>query len=125
MQLSQYAIYTLDFQYYIQAITSPWTKFEKSEKKNIWILVKERDGNSVTATAFVFDVVDSDDSVVQAEVSASVSGNASTSLKVYGLVDTTAAGFVDGSSYKVRFTVTIGDEDYKANIPIKIQEEQL
>jgi hypothetical protein len=97
----------------------------KGEKKYSRILIEEDDGNTFTVTSPLFDVVDDADSVVQAETSASIRNNTTAAVELYGLVDTTDSGFVDGSSYKVRFTFTIDDEVLKGVDPIKIAETRL
>ncbi len=103
--------------------------YEKNEIKNAWIQIEEREGETFTvdtgAGNTVFDVVDGEDVVKQASADATVSDNNTALVKVRGLVDTTVAGFVDGSSYKIRFTVTIGSEVLKGHIPMKVGEEKL
>jgi len=102
--------------------------FEKNEIKNVWVQIEERDQGTVTITTgadTIFDVVDEDNTVVQASAQASVSNNGTALVKLYGLVDTTAAEFVDGSTYKVRFTAKIGAETYKAYRPMRVGEQRL
>jgi hypothetical protein len=57
-----------------------------------------------------FEVFDADDSSVQASDDATIVDNGTATPDFYGLVDTTAAAFVVGSSYYARFTITIGTE---------------
>ena len=83
---------------------------KKGEIKDSWIEVTERDGGTVTVSSYTFEVFDKDDTSVQASDTASISGNGTAEVKIYGLVDTTAAAFVAGSSYYVRFTYVIGSE---------------
>lgn len=99
--------------------------FEKGEIKNVWTQIDERDRGTVTTSAQTFDVVDGDGAEIQASGNASVQNNGSALVQVFGLVDTSVAAFVDGTAYKVRFTVTIGSETYKARIPIRIGEQRL
>lgn len=99
--------------------------FEKNEIKNVWIQIEERDQGTVTTTAQTFDVVDGDDVEIQASGNASVQNNGTSLVQVYGLVDTSAAAFVDGTAYKVRFAVTIDAETYKAHVPMKVGEQRL
>jgi len=82
-------------------------KFSKGEKKNIWIEVYERNGLDFTISSATFEVLDKDGNTVQASASATVEGH-----KIYGLVDTTAAGFVAGEGYSAKFTFVIGSETY-------------
>ncbi len=94
--------------------------FDKNEKVDVWVQVTERDAGTVTFSTYVFEVFDLDDDTVQAEATASLSGNGTATAFIYGLVDTTASGFVAGSQYNVRFTYTIGSEQYIDVIPIKL-----
>lgn len=97
-------------------------KFDKGEKKNVWIEVAERDGTAFTITeaGTVFEVFDDAGTSVQAEAAATVSG-----AKIYGLVDTTTVKFVAGSSYEVKFTFIIGAETYIDVVAIKLEETRL
>lgn len=97
----------------------------KNKKKYSRILVTEDDGESLTITTPLMDVVNSDDTVIQAEAAASIDNNGTAAVTVYGLVDTTPAAFVDGESVKARFTFTIGDEVLGGVDPIFIGEEKL
>ncbi len=101
--------------------------FEKNEIKNVWIQAEERDGEDITVTqaGTVFDVVDADDAAKQASANASIRNNSTSLVQVYGLVDTSVPGFVDGTTYKVRFTVIIGAETYKVHVPIRMGEQRL
>ena len=99
--------------------------FEKGEIKNVWIQIDERDLGTVTTSAQTFDVVDGDDVEIQASGNASVQNNGTSLVQVYGLVNTSVAAFVAGTAYKVRFTVTIGAETYKARVPISVGEQRL
>ena len=64
-------------------------------------------------------------SSTQGEAAASLDNNGTAAVTIYGLVDTTAAGFVDGEWVKAQFTFTIGDEILPAVDPIFIGEEKL
>ncbi len=97
----------------------------KGVKQYSRILIEEDDGNVFTITSPVFDVVDDVDVEKQASSSASVRNNGTAAVELYGLVDTTDSGFVDGSSYKVRFTFVIDDETLKGVDLIKIGETRL
>lgn len=95
-------------------------RFHKNEKKNIWIEVSERDGGSFTINSATFEVLNDSDVIVQASSSATIDG-----AKVYGLVDTTASGFTQGNSYKVKFSYIIGSETYINIVSIKLEETRL
>jgi len=97
-------------------------KFDKGEKKHVWIEVSERDAESfsITEEGTVFEVFDEDGTSVQAEAAATVDG-----AKIYGLVDTTTSGFTAGESYEVKFTFIIGSETYIDVIHIKLEETRL
>jgi len=82
----------------------------KNGKENIWITVNERDGGTVTVTSATFQVFDSSDTSVQASASATIADNSTASPDIYGLVDTSVAGFVACNTYYVLFLVTIGTE---------------
>lgn len=99
--------------------------FEKGEIKNVWIQFEERDAGTITTSAQTFDVVDGDDVEIQASGNASVQNNGTSLVQVFGKIDTSVSAFVDGTAYKVRFTVTIGAETYKAHVPISIGEQRL
>ena len=100
-------------------------RFDKNEKKDVWIEVQERDGGTVTVASATFEVFDADGDSVQASASASIANNSSTAVKIYGLVDTTASGFASGSAYEVKFTYVIGNETYIDVVPIKLVETKL
>lgn len=97
-------------------------KFDKGEKKNIWIEVAERDGSSftITQTGTIFEVFDDTGSSVQASAAATVSGT-----KIYGLVDTTTDKFTAGESYEATLTFIIGSETYIDKVAIKLEETRL
>lgn len=97
----------------------------KDEKKYSRILVEEDDGNVFTITSPVFDVVDDVDAEVQASSEASIRNNGTAAVELYGLVDTTDSGFVNGSSYKVRFTFVVDDLTLKGVDLILIAETRL
>ncbi len=99
--------------------------YEKNEIKNTWIQIEERDGESITVTSQTFDVIAADDTVIQASGNASVVNNNTALVRIFGLIDTTVAGFVDGTTYKVRFTIVIGAETYKRNVPMRVGEQRL
>ena len=92
----------------------------KGEIKHSWIEVTERDGGTATVSTYTFEVFDKDDTSVQASATASISGNGTAEVKIYGLVDTTDDGFVVGSSYYVLFTYIIGSETLKKTDWFKI-----
>ena len=68
--------------------------------------------NTVTVDSATFEVFDSDDASIQASGSATIGDNISTTVDVYGLVNTTAAAgdtsWDDQGSYYVKFTIVIG-----------------
>jgi len=97
-----------------------YIKFDKNEKKNVWIQVEERDDESFTIASATFQVFDSDGTSVQASASATVSTD-----KIYGLVDTTASGFTAGESYEVVFTYIIDSETYIDKVHIKLEEKKI
>lgn len=99
--------------------------YTKTENKNAWIEIDDRDGEIVTITSPTFDVVDDSDVVVQGSTAASLSDNGTVLARIFGLIDATQSGFVAGSAYKVRFTYTIGTERYQSVLPIKIRERKL
>lgn len=94
--------------------------WKKNEIKDVWIKVTERDGGTVTVSSQDFEAFDKDDTSVQASDTASISGNGTAEVKIYGLVDTTADSFVAGSSYYVRFTYVIGSETYIEDVWLAI-----
>lgn len=95
-------------------------KFDKGEKKNIWIEVSERDGATVTIDSATFEVFDDAGASVQASDIADIDG-----AKIYGLVDTTTDKFTAGESYEVKFTFIIGSETYIDKVAIKLEETRL
>ena len=95
-------------------------ELEKTEIKDVWIEVTERDGGTVTVSTYTFEVFDKDATSVQASATASISGNGTVEVKIYGLVDTTDDGFVVKSSYYVRFTYIIGSETYIEDVWLTI-----
>jgi hypothetical protein len=97
----------------------------KNKKKYSRALITEDDKANVTVTNPLMDVVNDEDTVIQDEAAASLDDNGTAAVTIYGLVDTTAAGFVDGEWVKARFTFTIGDEVLGAVDPIFIGEEKL
>jgi hypothetical protein len=99
--------------------------YTKSENKNAWIEIDDRDGETVTIASATFDVVDDSDVVVQTSISASLADNGTVLARIFGRVDATQSGFVAGSAYKVRFTYLIGTEQYQSVMPIKIRERKL
>lgn len=100
--------------------------FEFGEIKNVWVQIEERDAGEITVDSQTFDVVDDGDSIVQALGNASVANNGTSLVQVYGLVTATAAGgFADNTTYKVRFTIAIGAETYKAYMPMRVGEQRL
>jgi hypothetical protein len=99
--------------------------FEKNEIKNVWIQIEERDGGTITTTSQTFDVVDGDDAEKQPSGAASIQNNGTALVQIFGKVDTSISAFVDGSAYKVRFTIVIASETYKVHVPIRIGEQRL
>ena len=95
-------------------------KFDKGEKKNVWIEVAERDAAAFTIASATFEVFDDAGVSVQTSTGASISG-----AKIYGLVDTSVAAFVAGESYEVKFTFIIGSETYIDKVAIKLEETRL
>jgi hypothetical protein len=85
--------------------------FNENEIENVWVERQERNGQEdVTISSQVFDVRNEDGTIVQVSGAASVANNATTLAQVYGLVDTTAAGFVLGNFYDVHFFYDISGE---------------
>ena len=97
-----------------------YVKFDKSEKKNVWIQVEERDDNSFTIASATFQVFDVDGVSVQSSATATISSD-----KIYGLVDTSTSGFVAGGYYEVKFTFVIGSETYIDGVHIKLEETKI
>lgn len=97
-------------------------RFDKDEIKPSWMQVTERDGGTVTIATANFEVFDSSGTSVQASGTATPHDNGTTLVKLSGLVDTTVAAFVAGSSYEVKFTYTIGSETYIDIDHIKVVE---
>jgi hypothetical protein len=95
-------------------------KFDKGEKKNVWIEISERDDASFTISSATFEVLDTDGNSVQASGDATIS-----STRIYGLVDTSTDDFSDGESYEVKFTYVIGSETYIDKVAIKLEETRL
>ena len=86
--------------------------FNENENENVWVERQERTGQElVTITAQVFDVRTEAGVVVQVSGAASVGDNGTTLARVYGAVDTSAAGFVLGNYYDVHFFYNIGAEE--------------
>lgn len=97
----------------------------KGKKKYSRFLITEDDLATVTVTDPLFDVVNSAGTAIQAEAAASLDDNGTAAVTIYGLVDTSAEGFIDGEWVKARFTFTIGDEVLPAKDDIFIGEEKL
>jgi len=97
-------------------------KFDKGEKKHVWIEISERDDATVTITeaGTVFEVFDDAGTSVQTSAAATVD-----SAKIYGLVDTSTSSFTAGESYEVKFTYIIGTETYIDVVHIKLEETRL
>ena len=95
-------------------------KFDKGEKKNVWIEVSERDAAAFTIASATFEVFDETGTSVQASAVATPDNH-----KIYGLVDTTTVKFVAGDSYEVKFTFIIGTETYIDMVAIKLEETRL
>lgn len=86
-------------------------KITKNEKENVWAYAWDaHTSGNVTLTSVTFEVFDADDVSVQGSDDATIVDNGTPTPDIYGLVDTTDAAFVVGSSYYVRFTITIGSE---------------
>jgi hypothetical protein len=100
-------------------------RIPKGAKDYSRILVTEDDGGTMTITSPLFQVYDDADSSIQAEAAASLRNNGTATVEVYGLVDTTAAGFTDGEWVKVKFTITIGDVTLIGYDPVYLKEEKL
>jgi hypothetical protein len=100
-------------------------RIPKGAKDYSRILVTEDEGATVTITSPLFEVFDNADSSIQAEASATLRNNGTAAVEVYGLVDTTASGFVDGEWVKVKFTITIDDVLLFGFDPVAIKEEKL
>ena len=85
--------------------------FNEDEIEDVWVERQERTGQeNVTISSQVFDVRKEDGTVVQASGAASVADNSTPLAQVYGLVDTTASGFVLENYYDVHFFYNISGE---------------
>jgi len=100
-------------------------KIIKNKKKYSRLLITEEDGENITVSSPLMDVVNSTGTVIQAEAAASLDDNGTAAVTIYGLVDTTPATFIDGEWVKARFTFTIGDEVLGGVDPIEIGEVKL
>ncbi len=98
---------------------------DNNEIKNVWIEIRERDAGTVTVASQTFAVLNSSDATVQASANASISNNGTAAVQIFGLVDASTATLAAGSSYKVKFTYTIGQETYIDTVPIKVVETRL
>ncbi len=101
-------------------------RIPKGAKKYSRILVTEDDGNTLLITNQVFQVFNSSDVSIQDEGAASLRNDGTAAVEVYGLVDTTAAGFIDGEWVSCKYTYTIDgtvvDIQYD---PIHVKEKKL
>lgn len=114
----KYLIYAKDEKYGLKDVglryqfaTTEIQKIEKDSKQNIWAFAWDaHTGGDVTISSVTFKVFDADDASVQASDTATIVDNATATPDFYGLVDSTDAAFVVGSSYYVRFTITVTPE---------------
>lgn len=89
---------------------------DKNEKVNIWLEIGDRDGSTFTISSATMSVLANTGSLVmQSAASATIS-----STKIYGLVDTTAAAFTQGTDCRAKFTFVISDETYIEYVPLHI-----
>lgn len=98
-------------------------RIPKGAKDYSRILVTEDDGGTVTITNQVFEVLDDSDANIQISGAASLRNDGTTAVEIYGLVDTTAAGFVDGEWVKVKFTFDIGADVTKVEYEAVLLKE--
>lgn len=99
----------------------------KNAIKPVGFTVKDNwtEGATITVASATFQVNDTDGVAVQASSSATITNNGTALVRISGNVDTTASGFVDGSSYEAVFTYTVGSVTDKVKIDIKIGETSL
>lgn len=97
-------------------------EFDKNEKKYAGIEITEVDGASLTVISATFLATDSAGTSAQAVGNATITNNISTAVQLYGLIDTSAAGFAAGGNYIVIFTVVIGSETYIWDFPMKVKD---
>ena len=92
--------------------------FQPGEKKNIWLEVAERDGNSFTLDTATYWIEDETGATVFTEAASTISGS-----RIYSSVD--AATWTEGSDYRawVRWGVVETDEIYINIIGITCGEE--
>lgn len=101
-------------------------QMRKNSKEKVWIEAwDDHGGDTVTIDSATFEVFDSDDSSVQTSAPATLTDNGTTTPDICGLVDTSVAAFVANGAYKVEYVVTIGDEEFRPVVPIKLTEERL
>ena len=91
---------------------SSMKELNKGAIKSIPIQVTKRGGGVLTVASANFQVFDEDDSSVQDSGVATISGNGTSLVTLDGIVDTSAVGFVEGGTYKAKFTVVIGSEAF-------------
>lgn len=85
-------------------------EYHKTDIKDSRIEITAANGGLVTIASQIFEVFDKDGASIQDESPASINGNGTASVEIYGLVDATADGFTVGSGYYVQFIFTIGSE---------------
>jgi hypothetical protein len=96
--------------------------FNENEIEDVWVERQEREGQEdVTITNQVFDVRTEAGVVVQVSGPASVANNSTPLAQVYGLVNTTAVGFVLGNFYDVHFFYDISGESLHDIVRIRYE----
>ncbi len=90
------------------------------------MLITEDDGAVLTVSNQVFEVLNAAGTSIQAEAASSVRNNGTAAVEIFGLVDTTAAGFIDGEWTQVKHTFDIGADVTKVEYdPVLIKERKL
>ena len=84
---------------------------------NVWD--KADPSQTVTLTSYVFDVVDTDGTEVQASGNCAIANNGTALVTLKCLVNATS-GFTDGDSYKARITYSDGTETLSLIKPFKV-----
>ena len=101
------------------ALSSPVMALDinKGQLVNVWLAITERDSAAFTIGTGAFEVQTRDGTVIQSSAGATVNN---TTHYIYGLIDTTAAAFVDDLYCQVKFTFAVSTETYVYYVPIHI-----
>lgn len=101
-------------------------RIPKGAKKYSRILVTEDDGNVLSITNQVFEVFNAAGASIQGEIASSLRNDGTAAVEIYGLVNTTTVGFIDGEWISCKHTYTIDGTVVDVQVdPILVKEQKL